>query len=310
VVAGAAAVLSSKIRWFAQVLTILLAGCGDAPREEAGAAPAAGGGKADRAGQQEVVGGRPEAGYPAVGYLLIGKNGGAPRGPYCGATLIAPRVAVTAAHCTVDDLDESFAVALLVDGRHVAFPAERVIVHPRYDRWQSARYRHDIAALILAEAPPVAPATIAEASSAQAARYVGYGRVTPGDDDVTDGYTGERKSASQRVARTDTWNVWTRGGDGGLCWGDSGGPLMASEGAALGLLADFDGVFSCFSGNAMIFTSLWAERDFVTQAIGCAGDAACQPSCDFLCTTYGYAAGECRGGWTCNGTCITYTGAC
>jgi secreted trypsin-like serine protease len=43
--------------------------------------------------EESVTGGQPEAGYPAVGYLLsLGAEG-------CGATVIAPRLAVTAAHC-------------------------------------------------------------------------------------------------------------------------------------------------------------------------------------------------------------------
>jgi V8-like Glu-specific endopeptidase len=40
-----------------------------------------------------VIGGEPEVCYPAVGYVtFLGAE-------HCGATVIAPRVAVTAAHC-------------------------------------------------------------------------------------------------------------------------------------------------------------------------------------------------------------------
>jgi hypothetical protein len=66
----------------------------------------------------------------------------------------------------------------------------------------------------------------------------------------------------------DSLNVWARGRNGGLCWGDSGGPLLRhGESAIAGVLADFaNGYFRCEEGNRMIFTSLWAERDFLLRS--------------------------------------------
>jgi hypothetical protein len=192
------------------------------------------------------------------------------------------------------------------------FPAERIQMHEDYSGNATYRYQHDVAALVLDEAPPgVEPAVITEATADQVARYVGYGRVTPGDYNRPDGYTGERKSAAQRVTYKGGLNLWTSGVDGGLCWGDSGGPLLA-EGSnqILGVLADFDGSFYCNSGNAMIFTSLWGERDWLKQIIDCveSGQETCEPACDYLCESYDYDANECRNGWFCDGHCITYTG--
>ena len=124
--------------------------------------------------------------------------------------------------------------------------------------------------------------------------------------------TGERKSAAQKITWRGERNLWTKGSGAGLCWGDSGGPLMVEgQGKILGVLADFHGSFYCYSGNQMIFTSLAGERRFIEQAIECStsADPNCRP-CDFLCSEYGYAAGQCNQGWQCDDRCIEYRGSC
>lgn len=237
-----------------------------------------------------VVGGRAEDGYPAVGYLLV--NGGMS----CGATVIAPRAAVTASHCVVGG--GVFGIGFGEGGdEHTARAA---IMHPQYDPDAAIRYRHDVAVLLFDEDLGVDAATIADAEIGASGRYIGYGRTTPGDVNRGDGYTGERKSAAQTVDREDGLNIWTTGIDGGLCWGDSGGPLVVDgTDQVLGVLADFDQVFDCHVGNRMIFTSLAGEQAFLDQAM---------TGCEFSCEAYGYADQECNDGWLCDGGCITHTG--
>lgn len=56
--------------------------------------------------ESEVIGGAPEAGYAAVGFLRdthFGADGAT--NVTCGATLIAPDVAITAAHCVENTTD-------------------------------------------------------------------------------------------------------------------------------------------------------------------------------------------------------------
>jgi hypothetical protein len=260
-----------------------------------------------------VVGGQAEGGYPAVGYLLVGGQRS------CGVTVIGPRAAVTASHCVVGGA--SFGMGFGDGGNEHA--ARTTIMHPQYDPNGAPRYLHDVAVLLFDQDLGVGAATITTADPRQAGRYIGYGRTTPGEVDVAEGYTNERKSAGQSIDRVDGLSVWTTGLDGGLCWGDSGGPLMIDgTSQILGVLADFDGVFDCQVGNRMIFTSLAGEQDFIDRAVGGElggigegggddgpGDGGGQGgACEYDCATYGYSAGQCNEGWTCDGSCITYTG--
>jgi hypothetical protein len=263
-----------------------------------------------------VVGGQAEQGYPSVGYLIV--NGSRS----CGVTVIGARAAVTASHCVVGG--GNFGMGFGEGGNERS--ARTVVMHPQYQPDGMERYRHDVAVLLFDQDLGAAAATITAADQGSSARYIGYGRTTPGDYDVMEGYTGERKSASQSIERVDPLSIWTSGIDGGLCWGDSGGPLM-NEGTneILGVLADFNGVFDCQVGNRMIFTSLAGERDFIDRAItgelggmgqgggddpqdGNWGGGGGGGQCEFRCQEYGYAVNQCNEGWFCDGACIEYTG--
>lgn len=257
-----------------------------------------------------VVGGRTESGYPAVGYLMNGADRSSLRGPNCGATVIAPSVAVTAAHCIVMAQAPVFGIGLGTVGSGPPYPARRVVVHPSYAPNGPSRYQHDVAVLLLETPVPVTPAVIARADPQRDARYVGYGRVTPGPVGERNGYTGERKSARQTIMSIDGLNVFTTGADGGLCWGDSGGPLFQNgTNELLGVLADFDGDFNCYSGNRMIFTSLAGESAFIESAMACPdgfGSECMQepPSCQYACADHGYGPGQCWAGWYCDDGCL------
>lgn len=215
--------------------------------------------------KQEVVGGQPESGYPAVGFLMYGEP---PVGPFCGMTVIGPKLAVSAAHC-VDDTVIT-AVGLGEVANATPYPVRRVVMHPHYTvNATKRRFEHDLAILFLDEAPPLSEyPRIADARDAGVARYVGYGRVTPGDYDVTEGYTNERKGTDEAVLNVTDMTVRVSGLGGGLCWGDSGGPLMSPDGGQIyGVLADFVRNFTCEVGNVMLFTSLEGERAYIDRVI-------------------------------------------
>lgn len=222
----------------------------------------------------DVVGGRPEKGFAAVGFLAKGSSASTLEGPNCGATLIAPDLAITAAHCIENYPANAYGFGIGEKADRKIVPAVAVYTHPTYKTVSSAtqpRYHHDLALLKLAS--PIAGAVvapIADAKPGQMHTYVGYGRVTEGDVNNYDGYTGERKSADFDVSRIDDLSVFVTGKDGGNCWGDSGGPLLEPRtGAVTGVLADFDGEFNCKVGNRMIFTRLEGERAFLEAAKAC-----------------------------------------
>jgi hypothetical protein len=276
-----------------------------------------------------VVGGAPEEGYEAVGYIALVAQDGQVVGPICGATLVAPTVAVTAAHCIPEFGGAyAFAVGFGAVGSSPVVRARSIVTHKDYavDKPLDIRHEHDVALIFLSEAVQGRePARIAGAEVGCDHRYIGYGRSTPGEYSVPDIEVGERKSASQCVRRLGGVGIYTRGGDGGLCWGDSGGPLMR-EGTneILGVLADFDGRFECQVGNDMIFASLAAEVDFLQCAANLGPTLAAAtgsttidrttcgseqtpvpvPACNIRCADYNYPEGVCYQGWACTNGCL------
>ncbi len=250
----------------------------------AAASPPGAGTEPAAAGESQVVGGQAESGFPSAGFLLSSPTrNGSYFAPSCGLTLIAPRAAVTAAHCVAFDPEAAddfygagFGVIDAAAGTNLVGAID-VLVHPSYDPVGDPRYRHDVAVLILdrdmtEHAPELPVLSVGPALTiGQELSYVGYGRTTAGDFDQP--WTGgERKSAGQRVEWDDGWSYGTTGIGGGLCWGDSGGPLLTDT-AVFGVLSDFDQVFDCQVGDAMIFTKLDAERAFLDDALAQAAGA-------------------------------------
>jgi len=153
---------------------------------------------------------------------------------YCSGTLISPTVVVTAAHCAEDGED----VAVTFDPDYVAGDrtyAGTFEADPSYGRKQSDP--HDLAVIVLDEAvegitPAVLPAagSLDALSSGRKLTSVGYGAY-----DVTKGKGGHGFAYDdRRMVAVGTLNAvtpsWLRvsmnasRGDGGTCYGDSGGP--------------------------------------------------------------------------------------
>ncbi len=263
-----------------------------------------------------VVGGSLETRFAAIGYLMKATGNKPLAGPNCGATLVAPNVAVTAAHCVWNDEKTRFGMGFggVYSGK--AHPG-KVFMHPDYRRRDpNHRYRHDFAVLVLDEpVDDVEPMARATAATGSGALYVGYGRTSVGDVKVTAGYTNERKSTAENITKIDATNIWTTGVGGGLCWGDSGGPVIDPDfGTVYGVLADFDTNFYCNAGNKMIFSSLDGNADLLDRVLACAKTADVQAclsgSCQYACSDYGYAMSECKAGWRCDGACLQYIGDC
>lgn len=233
---------------------------------------------------QTIVGGRPESRYPAAGYMAIAADDAPLAGPYCGATLIAPNLAVTAAHC-IDAAERDrhatrFGLGLgAVDDRAI-YPARAVVRHPDFEFDPALyAYHHDVALLVLeSDVPGVEPATIAAAPEDGChLREIGYGRVTPGDVTVLDGYTNERRSTRVCLDREDSGVLFIHGRRGGLCYGDSGGAVMlAHRNEIVGVLSAFsDSAGECAVGNHVTLTALDAERRWIARvAADHAPDAA------------------------------------
>jgi V8-like Glu-specific endopeptidase len=180
--------------------------------------------------------------HPEVGALLAQQA--YPDGTWaeCSGTLISPTVFLTAAHC-----DEGVSrVAVTFDS--VYSPTKGTTywgsyhADPAYDQKQSDP--HDIAVVVLDKpVKGITPARLPQADSLSGldttARFtsVGYGgqAVNQGGGPKTFSYADVRYVATGTLnSLTSTWLRISQNpshGDGGTCYGDSGGPIFLGAGA-------------------------------------------------------------------------------
>jgi len=180
-----------------------------------------------------ITNGAPDGGrHPEVGGLVADQAYSDGTWTYCSGTLIAPRVFLTAAHCAEGDR-----VRVTFDPDFQAGdPVYAGTWHadPLYNGAQNDP--HDIAVVVLDSAPPITPARLPAAGSlsrlphGQRITSVGYGAYevtnSPGGhqylyDDVRMVATGTLNAINRAWLRV-SMNPST--GDGGTCYGDSGGP--------------------------------------------------------------------------------------
>jgi secreted trypsin-like serine protease len=181
--------------------------------------------------------------HPEVGALLAPQAFSDGTFEVCTGTLIAPRVFLTAAHC-----DQGLSrVSVTFDSSYV-FPTGTTLqgtwhADPAFDQAQSDP--HDIAVVVLDKAVRgIAPARLPKAGSLaglagdQQFTSVGYGAQSVTND--PGGHTFH--FADVRFVSTGTLNAltpaWLRisqnpaTGNGGTCFGDSGGPNFLGAGAS------------------------------------------------------------------------------
>ncbi len=166
---------------------------------------------------------------------------------WCSGTLISPTVFVTASHCFSGFDDVTFTVTFapvidadgdgLVDAS-VALLSGAAHVNPLYSTG-GANNTYDVAVFVLDAPRPgpyatLAPTGFLDTQSAKRATYttVGYGTVR---DDKTGGQHAlelgtERLHATQTInSVTNSWVTFSMNpstGNGGTCYGDSGGPHL------------------------------------------------------------------------------------
>ena len=175
---------------------------------------------------QAIVNGAPAPGDEAIVALLHRSARCEPDATpvECTATVVAPRVVITAAHCVGDAPTNSLEVFI---GANVVGPGRRIaVVGGRIDpTWDPVTHANDIAALILAEDAQVPPLALATPTAIDV-RLVGYGITTGTGTDV-----GERRAGTAHVMSSSADELRLSPGPAMSCKGDSGGPVL--EGNAL-----------------------------------------------------------------------------
>jgi secreted trypsin-like serine protease len=190
-------------------------------------------------------GGADGNGHPEVGELLAQQAFSDGTWGECTGTLIAPRVFLTAEHCDegVSRVEVSFAPTF----DRAASTTYWGTWHgdPAYNKSQSDP--HDIAVVVLDKAPRgIAPARLPAAGSlsgvtgSQQFTSVGYGAqaVTNGPGGKTFHYADVRFVAVGTLNSAPGNDAWLRisqnasTGNGGTCYGDSGGPNFLGAGSS------------------------------------------------------------------------------
>jgi len=198
-----------------------------------------------------ITWGEPDTEHTNVGAMVVDYPGYGPF-QWCSGTLIHPRVFLTAGHCTEGFEDGS--TKLWVNFHQNALnektllDVEKVITHPDYN-WGPTSNPNDVGVLILKKPVKkrIEPATLPEegfldqllaegrlreGSNEADFTVVGYGGTLdwPPPEITYDDYRQYAESEYQALLK-----AWLRlsqnqaTGDGGTCFGDSGGPAFWTE---------------------------------------------------------------------------------
>ena len=234
------------------------------------------------AGAGAITYGVPDGnGHPEVGALLAEHAFSDGTWEECSGTLIAPRIFLTAAHC-----DEGVSrVAITFDSSYL-YPTGTThwgtwYADPNYNQAQSDP--HDLAVVVLDKAVKgITPARLPEAGSLSG--LSGDQRFTPvgyGAQSVTNGPGGQTfHYADIRYVTIGTLNsinpAWLRisqnpsTGNGGTCYGDSGGPNFLGAGSSetnIVAATTITGDTPCRSTNVDFRLDTQSARSFLGQYV-------------------------------------------
>lgn len=226
-----------------------------------------------------ITGGGPDGnGHPAVGALLAPHAFSDGTWEECTGTLISPTVFLTAAHCDMGLSRVAVTFDSIYDSSNGTTYWGTWHANPKFRKAQGDPY--DIA--VVALDPPgvvnIQPARLPKANSLDGLKQgdkitsVGYGAqsVTMGKGGATFHYADIRYVATGSVnAMTPAWiraSMNPSTGDGGTCYGDSGGPNFLGDSNIIAGTT-ITGDFVCRATNVDYRLDTASARDFLKDYV-------------------------------------------
>ncbi len=257
---------------------------------------------------------------------------------FCTGTVIASRLVLTAAHCLADvynPADIKFVLGPDASSPLAVLTVADLDIHPQYEPYSGNPAAHDLGVLVLSEsaydlapgleAVPVNASPLTDAIIGKQVQNGGYG--TTHDNE----YNSRRFWIAERLDSYYDGEFTVNGqGQGGVCFGDSGGPAFYDFGQGLRVIGTVSwGDESCTGIDHfadVTYGSSWLEPYLaesgdcgsVDEKGACSGDTARYCQNDRLveenCRTAGNICGENESGDfrcvpdPCNG--VTFQGVC
>ena len=194
----------------------------------------------------------------------------AARAGFCTGVIIAPRVALTAAHCA--GAAQNLRLYIPASGSEPKLtPVARVAVHPGYRAQAVARREKsiDLALIEAAEALPQAMQAVSfsnAGNNSDAFMIAGYGIATEGDPKSG----GTLRSAILRVRQPlSEVLLWLEGSgqSTGACTGDSGAPIFANDGGLAAIVAFAEGQNGRRCGKLTQSVRVAPARDWIARVL-------------------------------------------
>lgn len=211
----------SHSRWLLLGLCVL-SGCGQDTTESS---------------RTSIYQGVEDSGHEAVGLLI--RNGK----KWCSATLVAPKIALSAGHCFEGKSEKPESLVIQFNGGSLSSRISSVVVHPKYSDW-FGRVTNDLAVLYLDDAPSIAPIAVASSvpTKGESVLLVGYGY-----KDALDlaSFDGTKRTGTNVIGSVEEKKIFfpkpTDLATSQVCKGDSGGPIFATRGDRLELIGIVSG---------------------------------------------------------------------